>query len=129
MTEKIRHEETFEFQAEIKKLLNILFHSLYTHKEVFLRELISNASDALTKMRFHALSNTEHDDKELSLEINIDVDEKKKTLTISDTGIGMTKDEIIQNIGTIAKSGSLDFIAKLSEQAKKDSNIIGQFGV
>ena len=129
MTEKIRHEESFEFQAEIKKLLNILSHSLYTHKEVFLRELISNASDALTKMRFHALSNTEHDDKELSLEINIDVDEKKKTLTISDTGIGMTKDEVIQNIGTIAKSGSLEFIAKLSEQAKKDSNIIGQFGV
>ena len=82
MTEKTRHEESFEFQAEIKKLLNILSHSLYTHKEVFLRELISNASDALTKMRFHALSNTEHDDKELSLEINIDVDEKKKIVVL-----------------------------------------------
>lgn len=129
MSEKMKHEESFEFQAEIKKLLNILSHSLYTHKEVFLRELISNASDALTKMRFLTLTNQESADKDLPLEITIDVDEKNKTLTISDTGIGMTRDEIIQNIGTIAKSGSLEFIAKLSEQAKKDSSIIGQFGV
>ncbi|GAN33452.1 MAG: molecular chaperone HtpG [Candidatus Brocadia sp. AMX2] len=129
MTEKMKHEEGFEFQAEIKKLLNILSHSLYTHKEVFLRELISNASDALTKIRYYSLTNPDYEGKDLPLEININVDEKSKILTISDTGIGMTKDEIIQNVGTIAKSGSLDFIANLSEQAKKDSNIIGQFGV
>lgn len=129
MSEQVKQEEGFEFQAEIKKLLNILSHSLYTHKEVFLRELISNASDALTKMRFFSLSDQEYEGKDLPLEININVDEKNKTLTIRDTGIGMTKDEIIQNIGTIAKSGSLEFIANLSEQAKKDSSIIGQFGV
>ncbi len=129
MSEKVKQEESFEFQAEIKKLLNILSHSLYTHKEVFLRELISNSSDALTKMRFLSLSDQEYEGKDLPLEINIDVDEKNKTLTIRDTGIGMTRDEIIQNIGTIAKSGSLEFIANLSEQAKKDSSIIGQFGV
>lgn len=129
MSEEIKREESFEFQAEIKKLLNILSHSLYTHKEVFLRELISNASDALTKMRFISLTNQEYEGKDLPLEITISTDEKKRTLTISDTGVGMTRDEIIQNIGTIAKSGSLEFIANLSEQAKKDSNIIGQFGV
>ena len=129
MNNEAKHEESFEFQAEIKKLLNILSHSLYTHKEVFLRELISNASDALTKMKFYSLTNTDYEGKDLPLEINIDCDEKNKTLTISDTGIGMTKDDIVRNIGTIAKSGSLEFIANLSEQAKKDSNIIGQFGV
>ncbi|MBM4065831.1 MAG: molecular chaperone HtpG [Planctomycetes bacterium] len=129
MTETMKQEESFEFQAEIKKLLNILSHSLYTHKEVFLRELISNASDALTKMKFYSLTHTDYEGKDAPLEISIDGDEKKKTLTIRDTGIGMTKDEIIQNVGTIAKSGSLEFIANLSEQAKKDSNIIGQFGV
>ncbi|MFN3533158.1 MAG: molecular chaperone HtpG [Candidatus Brocadia sp.] len=129
MTEKMNREESFEFQAEIKKLLNILSHSLYTHKEVFLRELISNASDALTKIRYYSLTNPDYEGKDLPLEITIDADEKSKILTISDTGIGMTKDEIIQNIGTIAKSGSLEFIANLSEQARKDSSIIGQFGV
>lgn len=129
MTEDIKHGESFEFQAEIKKLLNILSHSLYTHKEVFLRELISNASDALTKMRYYSLSNPDYEGKDLPLEINIDVDEKTKILTISDTGIGMTRDEVIQNVGTIAKSGSLEFIANLSEQARKDSSIIGHFGV
>ncbi|MCF6158579.1 MAG: molecular chaperone HtpG [wastewater metagenome] len=129
MSEKVKHEESFEFQAEIKKLLNILSHSLYTHKEIFLRELISNASDALTKMRYISLTDQEYEGKDLPMEITIDMDEKDRTLTISDTGIGMTRDEIIQNIGTIAKSGSLEFITKLSEQAKQDSNIIGQFGV
>ena len=113
MSEKMKQEESFEFQAEIKKLLNILSHSLYTHKEVFLRELISNASDALTKMKFYSLTNADYEGKDVPLEISINGDEKEKTLTISDTGIGMTKDEIIQNVGTIAKSGSLEFIANL----------------
>lgn len=111
MAEDIKQGESFEFQAEIKKLLNILSHSLYTHKEVFLRELISNASDALTKMRYYSLSNPDYEGKDLPLEIHIDVDEKNKILTISDTGIGMTRDEVVQNVGTIAKSGSLEFIA------------------
>src|SRR5574341_1704766 len=99
MAEEIKQEETFEFQAEIKKLLNILSHSLYTHKEVFLRELISNASDALTKIRYYSLTNPDYEGKDIPLEINIEVDEKDKILTISDSGIGMTRDEIIQNIG------------------------------
>lgn len=129
MAEESKKEEGFEFQAEIKKLLNILSHSLYTHKEIFLRELISNASDALTKQRFHSLTNEDYEGKELPLEINIEMDEQNKTLTIIDTGIGMTKDEVVKNVGTIAKSGSLEFITNLSEEAKKDSNVIGQFGV
>src|SRR3989338_6801114 len=109
MSEKMKQEESFEFQAEIKKLLNILSHSLYTHKEVFLRELISNASDALTKMKFYSLTNTDYEGKDVPFEISIDGDAEKKTLTISDTGIGMTKDEIIQNVGTIAKSGNRNY--------------------
>jgi len=129
MAEQVKQNETFEFQAEIKKLLNILSHSLYTHKEVFLRELISNASDALTKLHFLSLTDTDYEGKDLPLEITIDLDEKNRTLTITDTGIGMNRDEIIENVGTIAKSSSLEFIAKLSEEAKKDSNVIGQFGV
>ncbi|MBM4053501.1 MAG: molecular chaperone HtpG [Planctomycetes bacterium] len=129
MAEEAKKDESFEFQAEIKKLLHILSHSLYTHKEIFLRELISNASDALTKLRFHSLTNEDYEGKDLPLEINIEMDEANKTLTLSDTGIGMTKDEIIKNVGTIAKSGSLEFISTLSEEAKKDSNVIGQFGV
>ena len=91
--------------------------------------MLFRSSDALTKMKFYSLTNTDYEGKDIPFEINIDGDEEKKTLTIRDTGIGMTKDEIIQNVGTIAKSGSLEFIANLSEQAKKNSNIIGQFGV
>jgi len=127
-TEKIE-TESHEFQAEIKQLLHILVYSLYTHKEIFIRELISNASDALDKLHYEELVNENVLDKGKDLEIHIDLDEKKKLLTISDNGLGMTRSELIQNIGTLGKSGSVDFIKKLTEEAKKDVNIIGQFGV
>ncbi len=119
----------YEFKAEVKQLLDILVHSLYTSREIFLRELISNASDALDKIRFESTKGTEILDKDLPLEIKIDFDEKKKLITISDTGIGMTKDELITNIGTIAKSGSAEFLKQLKESKADANNIIGKFGV
>lgn len=119
----------YEFKAEIKQLLDILVHSLYTNREIFLRELISNASDALDKIRFESNRGTEILDKELPLEIKISFNEKKKLLFVEDTGIGMTKEELITNIGTIAKSGSADFINQLKENKENVSNIIGKFGV
>lgn len=123
------HTKKYEFKAEVKKLLDILVHSLYTSREIFLRELISNASDALDKVRFEITKGTDVVDKELPLEIKIDFDEKKNTITISDTGIGMTHDELITNIGTIAKSGSEEFLKQLSENKEAANNIIGRFGV
>jgi molecular chaperone HtpG len=120
---------TYEFQAETKKLLDIVIHSLYTEKDVFVRELISNAADALEKFRHESLTKTEVFDGHLPLEITIDLDDKKNTLTISDTGIGMTRSELEHNLGTIAHSGSNTFLAELTEAAKKDVSLIGQFGV
>ena len=119
----------FQFKAEVKQLLDILVHSLYTSREIFLRELISNSSDALDKLRFQSTKGTEVADKDLPLEIKVNFDEKKNTITISDTGIGMTKDELVKNIGTIAKSGSADFIKTLQENKADANNIIGKFGV
>jgi len=123
------HTKKYEFKAEVKKLLDILVHSLYTSREIFLRELISNASDALDKVRFEITKGTDVLDKELPLEIRIDFDDKKNTITISDTGIGMSYDELITNIGTIAKSGSEEFLKQLSENKEAANNIIGRFGV
>jgi TNF receptor-associated protein 1 len=124
------HYETREFQAEVKQFLNIVVNSLYTDREIFLRELISNAADALEKFRYESLTNREvtggHD---LPLEIIIDLDEKEHTLTIGDSGIGMTRDELVENLGTIAHSGSKKFFQQLNEAEKKDLNLIGQFGV
>ena len=123
-------EESFEFQAEIKQLLHILVYSLYTKKEVFIRELISNASDALDKMRYKRLVEYNMEGKHIPLEIKIELDEKNKIFSITDTGVGMTKTELIHNIGTIAKSGTIDFIKKLAENGQKENvNLIGQFGV
>lgn len=119
----------YEFKAEVKKLLDILVHSLYTSREIFLRELISNASDALDKVRFEITKGTDVADKDLPLEIKIDFDEKKNTITVSDTGIGMSHDEVIANIGTIAKSGSEEFLKQLAENKDAANNIIGRFGV
>ncbi len=121
--------ETLEFQSETKKLLDIVIHSLYTEKDIFLRELVSNAADALEKMRHFNLMEQEIFDKDAPLEINITVNDKDNTITIIDTGIGMTRDELIANLGTIAHSGSKTFLTGLSETAQKDVNIIGQFGV
>lgn len=122
-------QNKYEFKAEIKELLNILVHSLYTHKEIFIRELISNSSDALDKLRFESNKGTDLYQNDLPLEITIEADDKKNLLTISDTGVGMTKDEIIKNIGTIAKSGSAEFLKQLSKHKEQANNIIGKFGV
>lgn len=119
----------YEFKAEIKQLLDILVHSLYTSREIFLRELISNASDALDKLRFQSTKGTEISDADLPLEIKISFNENDKILTITDTGIGMSEAELINNIGTIARSGSTEFIQKLKEQNEDAGSIIGKFGV
>ena len=127
--EKVTTKKKFHFKAEVKQLLDILVHSLYTSRDVFLRELISNASDALDKLRFESNKGTEIIDSKLPLEIRIDFDEKKNLLTIKDTGIGMTKNELVKNIGTIAKSGSAEFLKQLSKHKEDANNIIGKFGV
>ena len=129
MSKTKKQNGQFEFKAEVKELLNILVHSLYTNREIFLRELISNASDALDKLRFESNKGTEVVQNDLPLEISIEGDEKKNLLTIIDTGIGMTKEEIIPNIGTIAKSGSAEFVKQLSKNKDDANNIIGKFGV
>ena len=122
---------THEFQAETKKLLDIVINSLYTERDVFIRELISNAADALEKYRHESLTRNQEDlfDAHMPLEISIALDEDKKRLTITDTGIGMTRDELIADLGTIAHSGSNSFLADLAEAARKDVSLIGQFGV
>lgn len=122
--------ETKEFQTEIRQLLDIVINSLYTDREIFLRELVSNASDAMEKVRFQQLSGQPILDKDIPLEIQITTDEDGHTLTITDAGIGMTKEELTENLGTIAHSGSKAFIQNLAESGdKKDMNLIGQFGV
>ena len=126
--EKIK-SETKEFQAEVKKLLDIVIHSLYTERDIFVRELISNAADALEKFRHQHLLEEEVFDSHVPLEVTIDVDDTNHTLTITDTGIGMTRAEMEMNLGTIAHSGSNTFLADLAEAAKKDISLIGQFGV
>ncbi|HVU16527.1 MAG TPA: molecular chaperone HtpG [Candidatus Didemnitutus sp.] len=121
--------QKFEFQAEIKQLLDIVIHSLYTEKEIFVRELVSNASDALEKLRHLQLTEKEIFDDTLELEINVTSDDKAKTITIQDFGIGMTRAELIENLGTIAHSGSKAFLKALGESGAKNANLIGQFGV
>jgi molecular chaperone HtpG len=119
----------YEFQTEVTQLLDLMIHSLYSNKEIFLRELISNASDALDKLNYLCISNDKYKDLVYEPKIEIKVDKENKTLTISDTGIGMSRDDLIKNLGTIAKSGTKSFVKKLSGDAKKDSSLIGQFGV
>lgn len=122
--------EKHEFQAEIQQLLDIVIHSLYTDKEIFIRELISNAADACEKLRFHQSSGKEIHEPDTELKISIATDDKAKTITITDTGIGMTRDELVENLGTIAHSGSKAFLKQVSEgKEKPDANLIGQFGV
>jgi molecular chaperone HtpG len=121
--------QKFEFQAEISQLLDIVTHSLYTEKEIFIRELISNAADALEKLRHTQLTEKEIFDDRLALEINVTTDDKAKTFTIQDFGIGMTQAELVANLGTIAHSGSKEFLKALGEGAQKNASLIGQFGV
>jgi molecular chaperone HtpG len=122
-------KETRGFQTEAKQLLHLMIHSLYSNREIFLRELISNASDAADKLRFEAVSNGDLYEGDAELKIRVSFDKDAKTITISDNGIGMSRDEVIENLGTIAKSGTANFMQKLSGDQKKDAQLIGQFGV
>ncbi|WP_434648587.1 molecular chaperone HtpG [Pseudomonas sp. D1-2] len=122
-------KETLGFQTEVKQLLHLMIHSLYSNKEIFLRELISNASDAVDKLRFEALSKPELLEGGAELKIRVSFDKDAKTVTLEDNGIGMSRDEVITHLGTIAKSGTADFMKNLSGDQKKDSHLIGQFGV
>jgi molecular chaperone HtpG len=122
-------KETRGFQTEAKQLLHLMIHSLYSNKEIFLRELVSNASDAADKLRFEAVSNGDLYEGDADLKIRISFDKEAKTITISDNGIGMSRDEVIENLGTIAKSGTAQFMQKLTGDQKKDAQLIGQFGV
>ncbi len=122
-------KETMGFQSEAKQLLHLMIHSLYSNKEIFLRELVSNANDAIDKRRFEALSNAELLPEGTELGIQIDIDEEAKTITITDNGIGMTRDEAVSNLGTIAKSGTAQFLDSLTGDQQKDAQLIGQFGV
>lgn len=122
-------KETLGFKTEVKQLLHLMIHSLYSNKEIFLRELISNASDACDKLRFEALQNDGLFEGDSELAVHIDFDKDAGTLTIEDNGIGMNREEVISHLGTIAKSGTAEFLSKLSGDQKKDSQLIGQFGV
>ncbi|NWJ48431.1 MAG: molecular chaperone HtpG [Chloroflexi bacterium] len=122
-------KETLGFQAEVKQLLDLMIHSLYSNKEIFLRELISNASDAVDKLRFEALSDSALYEADSDLKIRISYDKEARTIAISDNGIGMSRQEVIDNIGTIAKSGTREFFQALTGDQRKDANLIGQFGV
>ncbi|EPM5582349.1 molecular chaperone HtpG [Vibrio vulnificus] len=123
------NKETRGFQSEVKQLLHLMIHSLYSNKEIFLRELISNASDAADKLRFQALSNPALYENDAELGVKLSFNEEHNTLTISDNGIGMSREEVISHLGTIAKSGTAEFFSKLSQEHSKDSQLIGQFGV
>ena len=122
-------KETMEFQTEVRQLLKLMIHSLYSNREIFLRELISNASDACDKLRFQALSDEGLYAGDSTLQIRLAYDKDAGTVTISDNGIGMNRQEVVDNIGTIAKSGTRKFFDSLTGDQSKDVNLIGQFGV
>jgi molecular chaperone HtpG len=124
-----RTRETLGFQAEVKQLLNLMIHSLYSNKEIFLRELVSNASDAADKLRFEALTDKALYESDPDLKIRVTFDKAARTITVADNGIGMSRQEVIENIGTIAKSGTREFFEKLTGDEAKDAHLIGQFGV
>ncbi|CNF02615.1 heat shock protein 90 [Yersinia mollaretii] len=125
----MKGQETRGFQSEVKQLLHLMIHSLYSNKEIFLRELISNASDAADKLRFRALSHPELFEGDGELRVRLSFDKEKRTLTLSDNGIGMSREEVIDNLGTIAKSGTKAFLESIGSDQAKDSQLIGQFGV
>ncbi|WP_026111469.1 molecular chaperone HtpG [Winslowiella toletana] len=125
----MKGQETRGFQSEVKQLLHLMIHSLYSNKEIFLRELISNASDAADKLRFRALSSPELYEGDGDLRVRVSVNKEQRTITLSDNGIGMRRDEVIENLGTIAKSGTKSFLESLGSDQAKDSQLIGQFGV
>jgi molecular chaperone HtpG len=123
------NKETLGFQAEVSQLLDLMIHSLYSNKEIFLRELISNASDAIDRLRFAALSDETLNENDNDLKIHVAYDKDARTITVSDNGIGMSREEVIEHIGTIAKSGTREFLKSLTGDQQKDANLIGQFGV
>lgn len=125
----MKGQETRGFQSEVKQLLHLMIHSLYSNKEIFLRELISNASDAADKLRFRALSNPDLYEGDGELRVRVSFDKDKRTLTIADNGVGMNRDEVIDHLGTIAKSGTKSFLESMGSDQAKDSQLIGQFGV
>src|SRR5579862_4758051 len=118
-----------EFQSEVNQLLHLIVHSLYSHPEIFLRELVSNASDALDKLKYLTLTEDAYKSLAFDPRIDLELDEEKHTLTVSDTGIGMNDEDLASHLGTIARSGTKNFLSNLSGDAKRDSNLIGQFGV
>jgi len=124
-----KKKQKMEFQTEVNQLLQLMIHSLYSNKEIFMRELISNASDACDKLRFEAISNDALYEGDSDLRIEVEFDSEANTVTLRDNGIGMNRDEVVDNIGTIAKSGTKEFLSKMTGDAAKDSNLIGQFGV
>ena len=122
-------KETLGFQSEAKQLLHLMIHSLYSNKEIFLRELVSNANDAIDKLRFESLSDPDLLREGVELGITIDMDEDAKTITVTDNGIGMSREEAVSHLGTIAKSGTAQFLESLTGDQQKDAQLIGQFGV
>ena len=122
-------KETLGFQAEVKQLLHLMVHSLYSNKEIVLRELASNASDACDKLRFESLADASLLESDPDLQIRVDFDQAARTITIADNGIGMSRQEAIEHLGTIAKSGTREFFARLTGDSKQDASLIGQFGV
>ena len=123
------HKETLEFQTEVRQLLHLMIHSLYSNKEIFLRELVSNASDACDKLRFEALADDALYEDDSELKIGVEFDKEQKTITVTDNGVGMNRAEVVDNIGTIAKSGTRQFFESLTGDQAKDARLIGQFGV
>src|SRR5260221_7654455 len=122
-------KETLNFQTEVKQLLQLMIHSLYSNREIFLRELVSNASDACDKLRFEAVTNGALFENDSELKIRIGIDQAAGTITIADNGIGMSRDEVIAHIGTIAQSGTKGFFSRLTRDQEKDAHLIGQFRV
>src|SRR5277367_213621 len=118
-----------EFQTEVNQLLQLIVHSLYSHPEIFLRELVSNSSDALDKLKYLTLTDDAYKSLPFDPRIDLELDEVSSTLTLSDTGIGMNQDDLVSHLGTIARSGTKNFLNNLSGDARRDSNLIGQFGV
>ena len=121
--------ETHSFQTEVQQLLHLMIHSLYSNKEIFLRELISNASDAADKLRFEAIANPDLLSDDTELRISVEYDAKAKLLAVVDNGIGMSRDDVVQQLGTIARSGTAEFLSSLSGDQQQDARLIGQFGV
>ncbi len=129
MSETATAAQTMNFQAEVKQLLHLMIHSLYSNRDIFLRELVSNASDACDKLRFEAIANPALLEADSDLKIRVAYDKDARTITITDNGIGMSRDEAISHLGTIARSGTKEFFSSLTGDQKKDANLIGQFGV